>query len=389
MTRWAILTGEYPPQHGGVSDYTRLVAEGLAAVGDEVAVYAPPQGLGPDSAPPGVQVRRLPDRFGLRGLPWLDRELVRCRPDRVLIQYVPHAFGWNAMNLPFVAWVLIRRVRRRDDVRVMFHEVAFPWVRRPMRHNVLAAVHRVMAAVMLRACTRAYVAIPGWLPLLRRLGAGRLPIAWTPVPSNVPEEASTSAVAARRAELTMNDPTVQLVCHFGIYGPSVTRALGPVVRELLDRRPDVRLLLLGAGGDRWRGEVAGGRADWRARMIAPGSLPAPLIAGYLRACDLVIQPYPDGASSRRGSLMAALANGVPVVTTIGVLSEPVWADGAVAAAPAGDAELLARLALDLLDCPERLAELGLAGRRLYEDQFALRHTVATLLDLPCPPPTAG
>ena len=161
MTRWAILTGEYPPQHGGVSDYTRLVAEGLAAVGDEVAVYAPPQGLGPDSAPPGVQVRRLPDRFGLRGLRWLDRELVRCRPDRVLIQYVPHAFGWKAMNLPFVAWVLIRRVRRRDDVRVMFHEVAFPWVRRPLRHNVLAAVNRVMAAVLLRACTRAYVSHPG------------------------------------------------------------------------------------------------------------------------------------------------------------------------------------------------------------------------------------
>ena len=52
-SRWAVLTGEYPPQPGGVSDYTRLVAEGLAAVGDEVAVYAPPQGLGPDSAPPG------------------------------------------------------------------------------------------------------------------------------------------------------------------------------------------------------------------------------------------------------------------------------------------------------------------------------------------------
>lgn len=87
--------------------------------------------------------------------------------------------------------------------------------------------------------------------------------------------------------------------------------------------------------------------------------------------------------------MAALANGVPVVTTIGVLSEPVWSKGAVAAAPAGDVEQLARLALNLLDCPKRLAELGLASQRLYQDQFALRHTVAALLDLPCPPPTAA
>jgi len=42
--RWAILTGEYPPQPGGVSDYTRLVAEGLAVGGDEVHVWAPEVG---------------------------------------------------------------------------------------------------------------------------------------------------------------------------------------------------------------------------------------------------------------------------------------------------------------------------------------------------------
>ena len=384
MTRTLhLITGEFPPEPGGVSDYTAALARATADAGYSVEIWCPGDERDPVVEPGGVAVHRVAGRFGPAGLARMDRELDRFPdPRTILIQYVPHAFGWKAMNLPFVAWVLIRRVRRRDDVRVMFHEVAFPWVRRPMRHNVLAAVNRVMAAVMLRACTRAYVAIPGWVPLLRRLGAGRLPIAWTPVPSNVPEEASTTAVAARRAELTMNDPTVRLVCHFGTYGPSVTRALGPVVRELLDRRPEVRVLLLGAGGDRWRGELAGGRADWHARVIAPGSLPAPLIAEYLRACDLVIQPYPDGASGRRTTLMAALANGVPVVTTIGVLSEPVWSEGAVAAAPAGDPDRLARLALDLLDRPDRLAELGLAGQRLYQDQFALRHTVAALLESP-------
>jgi hypothetical protein len=31
----------------------------------------------------------------------LDRALTRSRPDRILIQYVPHAYGWKAMNLPF------------------------------------------------------------------------------------------------------------------------------------------------------------------------------------------------------------------------------------------------------------------------------------------------
>src|SRR5512135_1070561 len=72
----------------------------------------------------------------------------------------------------------------------------------------------------------------------------------------------------------------------------------------------------------WGGPVAGRtgrRTDWTARVITPGPLPAPAIAEYLRACDLVLQPYPDGASGRRTTLMTALANGVPVVTTLGVL----------------------------------------------------------------------
>ncbi len=41
---WQIVTGEYPPQPGGVSDYTRLVARGLAGAGDRVEVWAPPCG---------------------------------------------------------------------------------------------------------------------------------------------------------------------------------------------------------------------------------------------------------------------------------------------------------------------------------------------------------
>jgi hypothetical protein len=38
---WHILTGEYPPQPGGVSDYTRQLARALVDAGDSVEVWAP------------------------------------------------------------------------------------------------------------------------------------------------------------------------------------------------------------------------------------------------------------------------------------------------------------------------------------------------------------
>ncbi len=377
---WHMVTGEYPPDQGGVADYTAYLAQALVGAGAEVHVWAPGDADGPAAGPGGVVVHRVAGRFGPSGLARLDRELDRFPgPRTILIQYVPPAFGWKAMNLPFVAWALARRVRRRDDVRVMFHEVAYPWVRRPISHNVIAAANRVMAAVLVRACTRAYVSIPGWVPLLRRLGGGRVPIAWTPIASNVPFDAPPEGVERRRAEMTGGCPVALMVGHFGTYGLLVTQSLAPVLRDLLDRRADVRVLLLGANGDRWRRELTGGRADWSDRVVAPGSLPAAAVAEYLKACDLMIQPFPDGVSSRRTTVMAALANGVPVVTTIGALSEPIWADGPVAAAAAGDVGRLAELAAELLDSPGRRAELGRAGRRMYDEQFAIGWTVEALL----------
>jgi glycosyltransferase involved in cell wall biosynthesis len=378
--RWHLVTGRYAPDRGGVADYSAAVAGALADHGDEVHVWTGGDAEGSAGEPSGITVHRVAGRFGPAGLARLDRELNRFSgPRTILIQYVPHAFGWKAMNLPFAVWAW-RRARRGDDVRVMFHEVAYRWVPGPLRYNVLAATQRLMAAVLIRACTRAYVSIPGWLPLLQWLGAERLPLAWTPVPSSVPEEVCAAAVALRRAALTRGDPATRVVGHFGTYGPSITRTLAPALRDLLGQRPDVRVLLLGSGGDGWRSALAAGNAGWVDRVDAPGALPAPAIAESLRACDLVLQPYPDGASGRRTTLMAALANGVPVVTTVGALSEPVWNEGAVAVGPAGDSAHLTRHVLELLDSPDRRAALGRAGRKLYEDRFALRHTIVALLE---------
>ncbi len=124
---WHLITGEYAPAKGGVADYTRALASALAAAGDSVHVWAPSTGPGltPD---PGVHLHPLPHGFQPRGLRRLSREL-DCLPGpkRILVQYVPHAFGMRAMNLPFCGWVA---ALRKADVWIMFHEVALPWIER-------------------------------------------------------------------------------------------------------------------------------------------------------------------------------------------------------------------------------------------------------------------
>jgi hypothetical protein len=77
--------------------------------------------------------------------------------------------------------------------------------------------------------------------------------------------------------------------------------------------------------------------------------------------------------------MAGLKNGVPTVTTAGVLTEAIWtATGAVALAPAGEAAAFVERTAALLDDPPSRAALGARGRAAYAAHFSMEHTVATL-----------
>ncbi len=374
MTRWAILTGEYPPQAGGVADYTRAVAAGLAAAGDAVAVYAPPAA---GDNPAGVAVRRLPDRFGPRGLRQLGTWLDQSRPDVLLVQYVPHAFGWKGMNLPFCLWLLWRRLWHGDRIRVMVHEIVYPLARRPLRHVPLALVTRVMATAVLHAAERVDVSALAWAAYVRTYGPRRLPCGWLPIPSGVPADAAPADVAAARRTAGA-DATVPVVGHFGTYGTHVTGMLGPTLARLLDSRPDVRVLLIGSG-EAFRDGLTSGRSDWAARVAVTGRLPTAAVAAHLQACDLLVQPYPDGVSTRRSSMMAGLANGVPTANSDGALTESLWRSlPGVVLAPAGDAVALADAALALLAEPARLARMRGDARAAYDRHFALGHTLAAL-----------
>ncbi len=375
---WHIITGEYPPQPGGVGDYCRQVAAALAAEGVEVHVWAPPA-RGEASADQGVTVHRLADHFHGRGRSDLERRLESFpAPRRLLVQYVAGAFGMRSMNLPFCLWLSRRRA---DRVWVMFHEYAYPigWRQWP-HHNLMGVVTRAMGRLLVERADRVFVSTPAWLrfpPLSKRAGAGA---AWLPVPSNLPVSVEPDAVRSVRARVAPGDRKV-VIGHFGTYAPGITALLRKALPPLLRADPARVLLLVGRGGTRFRAELVRGGAD-EGRVASTGGLPALETALHLRACDVLVQPYQEGATTRRGSLMAGLALGLPIVTNEGGLSEPIWRDGgAVALASDPSHAAIAAAAESLLRRPAEWGDLGRRAAALYETRFSLRRTVHALRDL--------
>jgi glycosyltransferase involved in cell wall biosynthesis len=377
MIEWHILTGEYPPQPGGVSDYTRLVAGGLVEAGDRVHIWSTPCSA-ETPRDVGVEVHRLPDHFGLRSLVVLRRSLNRAmQPARILVQYVPHAFGWKALNVPFCLWLWSRR--RKDSIWVMFHEVHFPLSRnQPAMHNLLGATTRWMARLVARAAERIFVSIPAWGEILKSLAPNHAPVSWLPVPSSIAFIEDAAGVAALRARYLPADAG-QLIGHFGTYAPHIASALKSLLPLLLAGHATRAALLLGRGGEALRDELIRLYPELKERIHATGTLPAADLSKHLSACDVMVQPFGDGVSGRRTSVMNALAHGLPVVTTSGHLTEALWAEsGAVMLAPAEDVKAQAQAAEQLLMDASHRQRLSAAAVRLYRERFDMQHTIAAL-----------
>ena len=385
MTTWHIITGEYPPAPGGVSDYCHHVAAGLAAAGDEVHVWCPAvEGASPSEVP-GVHVHAIVGSWTRA-----DRDRVDAALDQIpgkkhlLVQWVPHAFGQRSMNVGFCRWIR-RRAKSGDVLDVMVHEPGLGFGEGGIRHNAAAAMHRVMLALLLNRARRVWISIPAWADVLRPWAFGRhdLPFWWLPVPSNIPVQALNGQVASRRAEVLRGSGGV-ILGHFSTYPPSTRLALRELLPPLLAAAPDLHVQLLGRGADQAAGELQDALGVHHSRVHACADVTAARLSRDLQCCDLLVQPYIDGVSTRRGTLMAALAHGLPVVTTTGPLSEPFWTvSNSVVAMPSGDLPGLARTILELAQQPERRLRIASSARATYEGRFSLERLIYALQSDTC------
>jgi glycosyltransferase involved in cell wall biosynthesis len=387
MPHWTILTCEYPPGCGGVGDYTAQIAAALAAAGDGVTVVCPPKAVraardasqaAADVA--GVELVMLDDAYGRLGRRALDARLDRGIPSTVLVQYVPTRFGLRGANIPWTRWLLQRSRRHGNDVRVMFHEPYFEFTWRPLRQNALAVAERVMAVTLLRAASRVYLSTDAWRRYLAPYAPGGRPqdFITLPVPSAIPRCDRGADIAARRRQL-LGASTQQLVGYFGTVGAQVAPMLEAALIQLLTSDPKVSAVCLGSGSDEFVRVLVAAVPKIRGRIHGAGRVSRSDAALTLSACDLLLQPYPDGVTTRRTSIMAGLINHRAIVTTTGHLTEPVWADtGAVALIPASNAESLVAAARGLLATDDERAALAARGEKTYRERFALDHTVRAL-----------
>jgi glycosyltransferase involved in cell wall biosynthesis len=399
--RILFVTGEYPVMQGGVGDYTRRLSQALGALGAEVHVLT--------HADAGDDTGRVPaDPCEPAVYPILEgggwalwqrtlNMVRRLHPAAVHIQYQSAAYGLHpAVN--YLPWRL-RALRDRPRILATFHDLRFPYLfpeAGPLRWQAVMALARGSDASVITNQD-------DWRRLAVTDVASRLhPI---PIGSNIRVEPPGDFDRQRQRARWGAGPEDWLLAYFGFLnankgGETLVRTLAELVRA---GKPARLLMVGGKVGSSdptnlaYLEHVESLVHDLRVadRVQWTGFTGASEVSANLLAADCAVLPYREGASLRHGSLMAALAHGLPILTTatpaeqieIGDKAPPVeevfpaLRDGENARlVPPEDPARMAAAVVEVMSDPGSRARLASAARelshRLDWDTIARQHLEA-------------
>jgi glycosyltransferase involved in cell wall biosynthesis len=385
-----LVCGHFDPARDGVADYTRHLAQHLRSAGCETLIctanqYAPT---------PGAEIVGVTDRWNVLGALRAAHALGGLSLDVVHVQFAPSAFGFSR-----TVGLLPLLVPAGTPVLATLHEYGVrvvDGVGGRLRSALWSAMERKGWAdretlVLTVKADRLLVTAPEHADVVNARFAHRgLEVTHVPIAPNIPlaRVDGEDIPSAVRASLGL-PPDALLAVFFGFLHPvkGLERLIEAVaaVRRVL---PALRLVLAGGGESHSvpegaaaalrRGlEDAARRHGVEREVIFTGYLREGDVSRLLRAADTAVFPFDAGVTAKSGSLLAALAHGVPTIATSppGVLDRITEVDGVLRVPPRNTAVLAEALFLVLTDraLATRLAAAGrsCAARWTWSDIAAL------------------
>jgi glycosyltransferase involved in cell wall biosynthesis len=366
---------------GGVGDFTRELGLALNRLGATVSVISSVQAAQLEGAAPSPDGSAVVERGAsyLRLYPLIARWDFSCwvRVSRVLeetgaeilnVQYQTAAYQMHpAVNL--LPWRL-RLQRGRPRVIVTFHDLKLPYLfpkAGPVRRWVTQSLIRGGDATI----------VTNVEDRIQAEGYGARNLHLVPIGSNIEPQAPPGYQREGWRQRWGVDADETLLCYFGFLneskgGETLFRALS----RLNASGERVKLLMIGGkvgSSDPTnppylrKMEALIGELGLESRVAWTDYVEGSEVSANFWACDICVLPYRDGVSFRRGTLMAALAHGMPIVSTQPTLAIPEIVEGEnMALVPPGDAEALAARIRDLAASPQLRSRLERGAAELAQ-----------------------
>jgi len=358
--RIVIITKNLPPAVCGIGDHSVMLGEAIRAKGHSVTIIAGNGDIGADRC---VEDNFwLPERIGR-----LAERLKALKPDHVILQYTPlmYALQGGRQNPALAAfWAACSREYRTS---IILHETYFRacW---HLPSLIRGTFEKKMLKAMVLSSHNVFTAsqplldeVKGW--------SGSARVCLLPIGANFVFQ----PVDRERLRTEWGIASGEIVLALFGGGKINLRKLSGYIdaTDALLREQGIGIKWLLLGG------VKKEFFSLKSPVISPGFLPSKDLGEWLQLADIFLMPQILGLSAKRGTLMAAMQHGLPVVGTSGVMTDKFWEDlqGVVLVR---DREGFAEAVLSLSKDSSRRLQMGHANRD-YHDNFLAWHKIADKL----------
>ncbi|MBI5788263.1 MAG: glycosyltransferase family 4 protein [Candidatus Schekmanbacteria bacterium] len=346
-----VISPYYPPHVvcDGIADYTEKLCRHMAQRGHRIIVlasigYKASSNDNDDS----IHVNPFVAKWDFRAFLKLLKLCRQERFDAVNLQYSPPLYGfWFKLLFPLVSLIC--------PTTVTFHTLTGG-----------GHPNKLIAPVLALFCSHCISANEEVSYLIKKYLPWENPVQ-IPIGSNIdPVEIDPQLIRQK-----YNPENKLILTHFGLFYPGKgVETILEAAQQLKTEFAGFKLFML---GERWPGKedyYLGlqqkakdlGLDEW---ITWAGYLHEKAVSEYLAITDIMLLPYDQGASIRRGSLIAALSAGLPVITTYPAIpSVYIQADENIAVVPSKNSQALKDKILALANDPAARKRLGENARRL-------------------------
>jgi glycosyltransferase involved in cell wall biosynthesis len=345
---WIALLGKPDVPTDGVEDYCVFLAQALARQGVV------------------LQLERMvwAEHGWLHALHSLWRESAGWRGSYVLLQYT--ALGWSRRGFPFGALVALAILRRRGvSIAVVFHDPCRQGTSVTLRDRIRGHCQEWVIRSLYKGSAKSIFTIPvetvDWIP------RGEKRAAFIPIGANIPECFEPDEISGGRNGTT---GTFAVFClSSGSNRFFEVADMAYAARCVFEAAGRAHLIVLGKGSEEMRAEIEDALAGSGVDVSVLGRLPAEDVSARLSKAAAML--FVCGrVSQRRGSALAALACGLPIVGYSGGVAGTPMEEAGVFLAPYRDQKALgAALARVMIDEKLQL-ELRDRSRRAQERYFS-------------------
>ena len=310
----ALICPNYPPSatEGGVSHYTQKLAQSLSGLGNTIYIVTGEEYLGSGSDG-NITVFRFPGKWKRQSVREMALKLKSMSIETINLQYTPSMYPESFK----FAW---RYLAKRFVSTISFHTL---WGGRKLNHLFALSLLQTSDGIIATNSEVKYLLKKYFRNLLKK-------VQFIPIGPNI-ELVKESICTENLLKKYQFRPERNVIAYFGMayQGKGLSSLLEVMELLIKSHGLDVQLVIIGGGlsdSEKYISE----RKDLAKklgigeRIIWTGKIDESEVSDLLSRSDLVVLPFSNGVSDRRGSLLTVLAHKKAVITTKPKMAIPLF-----------------------------------------------------------------